>query len=112
MPTFAEQYCARHGCTPGEFSRRIFWQTLHRHAVPLAPLLGRRYFESDRNLLEACARATDLQQVRDEIHIHPVHAHHGPWLHRHARLRISRRRLLALAREYLAPSHRHAKPSP
>ncbi|SDS12751.1 hypothetical protein [Opitutus sp. GAS368] len=97
MPTFAERYCAQNLCGPSEFPRKIFWQVLHRHAVPLAPLLGRNYFESDRSLIQACACATSLQQIQVEIQIHPVHAHHGNWLHRHAKLRISTQRLRQLA---------------
>src|SRR5689334_16134084 len=67
MPTFAELYCRRHQCSPVEFGRRVFWRTLHRHAMPVAPLLllG-NYFESDRSLLEACGRATSLAQVQEE----------------------------------------------
>ena len=106
----AERYSARHRCAPGEVQREIFWQTLHRHALPLVPLLGARYFESDRSLIDACARATSLEQVRDEILIHPLHTHHGRWLHRHARLRISRQRLLELARNCLAEPAGQAQP--
>ncbi len=105
MPTLAEHYCAQHCCTPADFHRKFFWQTLHRHALPLAPLLGERYFESDRSLIAACARATSLEQVREEIQIHPVHTHHGAWLHRYAKLRISTRRLRQLAmRCFAGPS--------
>ena len=96
-PTLAERYSARHRCAPGEVEREIFWRTLHRHALPFAALLGRRYFESDRSLIQACARATSLEQVRDEIRIHPLHTHHGRWLHRHARIRVSTLRLRRLA---------------
>ena len=102
-PTLAERYRARHRCAPDEVQREIFWRTLHRHALPLAPLLGARYFESDRSLIDACARATSLEQVRDEIHIHPLHTHHGRWLHRHARIRISTLRLQRLASQCFAP---------
>jgi hypothetical protein len=101
-PTLAQRYCAQNRCPPGEFRQRIFRQTLHRHALPFAPLLARRFFESDRSLIDACARATSLQQVTDEIHSHPVHAHHGGWLHRHAKLRISTQRLHELAARYFS----------
>jgi hypothetical protein len=107
MATFAELYCAQHDCSPLEVERRIFWRTLHRHAVPVAPLLlWGSYFESDRSLLAACARATTLAQIHEEIQIHPVHAHHGRWLHRHARVRISARRLRRLAAHCFLPADR------
>lgn len=102
-PTLAERYSAHSRCAPGVVQREIFWRTLHRHALPLAPLLGARYFESDRRLIDACARATSLEQVRDEIHMHPIHAYYGRWLHRHARIRISTLRLRRLAAQCFSP---------
>jgi len=103
MATFAELYCAKTGCAPQEFRQRIFWRTLHRHAVLLAPLLlVSDYFDSDRSLIDACAGATRMRQINEEIRNHPVYPRHGQWLHRHANLRISTRRLHHLAAQYLA----------
>jgi hypothetical protein len=111
MSTFADRYCAQNNCPPRDFTRRVFWQTLHRHALPFAPLfMAGDYFESDRNLIEACSRATSMEQVRDEIHGHPLHAYHGPWLHRHAKLRVSTWRLRQLAALYLGKPRRAAGP--
>ena len=105
MLTFAELYCARNSCSPHEFQRRVFWRTLHWHAVLLAPLLMiSDYFESDQELIEACARATRMKQIHEEIRDKPVHLNRGHWLHRHANLRISTRRLRRLAARYLAKS--------
>lgn len=102
MSTFTELYCARNGCAPHEFRQRIFWRTLHWHAVPLAPLfLIGNYFKSDHRLIDACARATRLHQISEEIHDRPFHRQIGAWLHRHAKLRISTRRLRQLAECYL-----------
>ena len=103
MATFAQLYCAQTGCAPHKFRQRIFWRTLHWHAVPLAPLLLiSDYFESDRDLIDACSHATHMQQIHEEIRDHPVNPHHGRWLHRYARVRISTRRLRRLAARYLA----------
>jgi hypothetical protein len=98
MPTFAELYCTKTGCAPHEFSRRVFWRTLHRRAVPLAPLLLLSdYFESDRTLISACARATRMKQICEEIHDQSSDPHYRRWLRQRAKLRISTRRLRALA---------------
>jgi len=102
--TLAELYCARHHCPPAQFRRRIFWRTLHRHAVPFAPLLLLGdYFKSDRALIDACARTTGMRQVHEETRDQPVHPYHGLWLHRRAKLRISTQRLRRLAASCFAP---------
>lgn len=110
MPTFAEAYCTCTGCPPDKFSQRIFWRTLHWHALPLAPflLLG-DYFESDRGLIAACGRASRMHEVFDEVRDFPYHPQNSSWLHRHANLRVSTRRLRDLAAHYLAkPTMRQA----
>lgn len=103
MPTFAEAYCNRTGCPPDKCSRRIFWRTLHWHALPFAPLLLLGdYFESDYNLISACGRASRMQEIRDEARDFPYHPQNSSWLHRHANLRVLTRRLRDLADTYLA----------
>jgi len=62
MTTFAELYCAKNGCAPRQFRRRVFWRTLHWHAWPLAPLLllgG--YFTADDELISVCGEVTPQQ---------------------------------------------------
>lgn len=102
-PTFAEQYCAQHRCAPHTFPRRIFWHTLPWYAVPFAPLLLLSdHFEPDRQLIASCAVATGFKEVCAEIDEHGFHPQSGRWLRRRGKMRISRRRLLNLARTYLA----------
>ena len=113
MSTFTELYCARHGCAPHEFRQRIFWRTLPWQAVPFAPLLllG-NHFKSDHRLIDACGRATHLHQIQEEIHDRPFHRQVGRWLRRHAKLRISTRRLRKLAACYLPKRNSPPGPSP
>lgn len=102
MPTLLELYCARHGCTPRQGHRRIFWRTLHWHALPFVPLLLlSRHFESDRGLIEDCARAIRMRQIFDAINDHAFQAQNSGWLRQHANLRVSTRRLRKLAADYL-----------
>jgi len=111
MPTFAESYCARTGCPPEKFRRRILWRTLHWHALPFAPLLllgG--YFESDYSLISACGRASRMREIFDETRDFPYHPQNSSWLHRHANLRVSTRRLRQLAAPFLAETPRGAEP--
>lgn len=101
--TFAELYCAQTGCPPEKFSRRIFWRTLHWHAVPFAPLwwVG-RYFEADRNLIQACGQASRSKDIREEIREFSYHPQNRSWLHRRAKFRVSTQRLSRLANSFLA----------
>ncbi len=102
MPTFAELYCARTGCSPHQFQQRIFWRTLHWYALPLAPLiLISDYFASDYDLIDACSRATRMKEIYQELHERRTYPRHSNWLRRHTRLRISTRRLDRLAARYL-----------
>ncbi|MDI1251185.1 MAG: hypothetical protein PSV13_20145 [Lacunisphaera sp.] len=111
MPTFAEAYCNRTGCPPENFSRSVFWRTLHWHALPFAPflLLG-DYFESDRSLIAACGRASRMREVYDETRDFPYNPQNSSWLHRHANLRVSTQRLRDLAALYLATAPAAALP--
>jgi hypothetical protein len=111
MATFAEAYCTRTACPPDKFSQRIFWRTLHWHALPFAPflLLG-DYFESDRSLIAACGRASRMREVVDETWGFPYHPQNSSWLHRHANLRVSTRRLRDLAATYLTKAPLGAAP--
>lgn len=111
MQTFAELYCAARSCTPAEFRRRIFWQTLHPLAVPAAPLLLlTRYFDPDRELIEACARATRLDQIHEELREYHFHGQNHGWLRRRAKLRISTQRLQVLAQHFLGQATRRIGP--
>ena len=111
MSTFAEMYCARIGCAPREFNRKVFWRTLHWHAVPLAPLLLHGdHFASDHGLIDACGRATRMQQIYKEIDDHHYHPQNSGWLRRFAHIRVSTRRLRQLAERYLTNRKRPCEP--
>lgn len=102
--TLEEKFCAKHGCTPEQFSRRVFWLCLHRHALPLAPiilLVNRDYFESDRELIADIRRAVKMNQVWEGIREFFLSPRHQGWLHKRANVRVSAHRLINLAREFL-----------
>ena len=105
VKTLEEVYCAQHRCTPASFRRRVFWSTLHRHALPFAPLLllG-NHFTADHDLIAACGRAQSLRQIREELEDHRYHPQNTGWLRRRLALRISTHRLRRLARDYLPGS--------
>lgn len=100
--TLAEAFCARHGCTLAQFRARMFWRTLHWHAVPVAPFLRLgNFFAADEDLVAGCGRARSMHDLRDEIEEYRFHPLNHGWLRRRLGLRISTQRLRALARNYL-----------
>jgi len=102
MPTLAEIYCSQHGCAPGEFRRRVFWRTLHWQSLPFVPLLLLGdYFEPDRRLIDACARATRMRDVYEDIRDHSSTISNAGWFRRCLKVRLSTRRLRQLAARYL-----------
>jgi hypothetical protein len=104
MNTFEERYCEANKCSPEEFSRKIFWKCLHRHALPLAPIilvLNPRYFDADWELIREIRRAERMNQVWEEVREYFMNPKHVGWLRRKANIRLSARRVINLAREYL-----------
>ena len=102
--TLEEKFCAKHGCTPADFPRRVFWRCLHRHALPLAPfimLFNRHYFEPDRELISDIRRAIKMNQVWEEVREFFLSPRHQGWLRKRANVRVSAHRVINLAREFL-----------
>jgi hypothetical protein len=100
--TFEEVFVERHGCTLVQFRRRVFWRTLHWHALFLAPLfLLKRYSAADFDLIAACGRAQSMGSLREEIEAYRHDPRNEGWLRRRARIRLSGRRLLRMAYDYL-----------
>ncbi len=103
VKTFAEIYCERHRCNVQQFRRRVFWRTLHRHAVFVAPvlLLG-SHFVADEELIAACGMVRSMHAIREEIEDHRYHPLNRGWLRSMFAVRVSTHRLRRLAREYLS----------
>ncbi|HVU32960.1 MAG TPA: hypothetical protein VHE61_05975 [Opitutaceae bacterium] len=104
VATFQQSYCRHHRCNEADFSTRIFWRTLPPHAAVIAVFCGGfrgRIFSLDRDFLSSVARATTVDQVREEIRDYMLDSQNRRWLRRRLRVRISCRRLKSIAREYL-----------
>ncbi len=107
MKTFEEHYCEATGCSAEEFPRRIFWSCLHRHALPVAPvilLVNSEYFAADRELIAEVRKAQKMNQVWEEVRQYFVSPKHEGMLRRKANIRLSARRLINLARSHLPSS--------
>src|ERR1700722_3280641 len=104
MKTFEESYCEATGCAAEDFSRKIFWTCLHRHALPVAPvilLLNSEYFSLDRELIDEVRKAEKMNQVWEEVRQYFVSPKHEGMLRRKANIRLSARRPINLARGHL-----------
>jgi hypothetical protein len=101
--SFEALFCERHACDTAAFRRRVFWRSLHRRVLPLAPLLMLAgYFEQDRQFIAAAGRARSLSDLRDEIDAYHSHPDNRGFLRRFLRVRISTTRLRRLALGYFA----------
>ena len=103
--TIEELYCAAHNATRDQFRRRAFRRCLHRRATPLVHFLqafDRGYFAPDRELIASMAQAKTMAQVQEELHDYFLDAQNRRWLRRHAKVRVSSRRVLRFANECLS----------
>jgi hypothetical protein len=113
--TFAELYCRANRCLPEDFPTQLFWESLHRHALPFAPfilLFNSKYFDADRKLIDEVSRAEKLDVVWEAVRDFFVNPRHTGWLRRRANIRISGRRLTRIARLYLPISGTPPPPYP
>jgi hypothetical protein len=102
--TLETLFCRTHGCTQTEFERKIFWDCLHRHAVPVAPFIlavNRKFFLADRELIASAGAATSMSDVLRHAEEFLWHPNNKGWLRRQANIRVSGRRLIKLAMGYL-----------
>jgi len=115
MKTFEELFCEANKCTPAQFPRRLFWKCLHWHAVPFAPLIllfNPKYFEPDWQLISDVRRTEKMNQVWEEVRQYFVSSSHRAWMRRRGNFRLSARRLINLARDYLPASGAPPPPYP
>ena len=73
--------------------------------APLILALHPRYFTAERELIGQIRRAEKMTDVWEEIrHYSMIHRRYHLWLRSRANIRISARRLIELARDYLPSS--------
>ena len=82
----------------------MFWRSLHRQAVPVAPLLNllnRDYFAMDRKSIGLAGRAKTMRQLNEGIRDYLMDYRNQQGLRNNAGLRLSTSRLRKLAGPYL-----------
>jgi hypothetical protein len=104
--TLEELFCAAHGCAGEKFRSRVFWMCLHRHAVPVAPVvlaLNKDFFAPDRELISAVALATSMAEIGEDIREFFLDPRNRHWPRVRANIRISCLRVMRLSSRYLPP---------
>ena len=102
--SFAESVCEQFGLHPNQYENVVFRRCLYRKALVLRPLLqcyNRNFFAPDHDFIRRVGkirRREELLRELDEFYYHPKN---GGWLRRRFNLRISCRKLVALAREVM-----------
>jgi hypothetical protein len=97
--SFKERFCAASSCRADQFDHRLFWQCLHRRALPFAWLLKlvhRGFFSLDLALIQEAGNIDNLDDLRNLIGGYREDCVvRGNFIHEKLRMRVSGRRLLA-----------------
>lgn len=102
--SFSESVCEQLGLHPNQYENVVFQRCLYRKALILSPLLrcyNRNFFAPDHDFIRRVGqirRREELLRELDEFYYHPKN---GGWLRRRFNLRISCRKLVALARKVM-----------
>ena len=105
--TFEEAFCARYRCPAARFPDRAFRLCLYSHAVPLALVLRKlspSFFREDFQLIQQVGLDQDLEEVdaalSDFQYVNRARRH---WLRTGLKIRLSGRKVRALAGDLLGP---------
>ena len=104
--TFEYLYCRQSNCSPGQFERKILWKCLHHPlmtpAVRMIFQFRSHVFSLDTNLISLVSKTNNFNDFRNTVQafdgfdrLHPDNNFFRRTLH----LRISRRKLITLARQ-------------
>jgi hypothetical protein len=103
--TFFEAYRDKSKCRPEDFERFVFWQTLYRHAVPLAFVIHRfvpSFFKEDFGLIRELGPMQDAKLFLGELNrFHGRNLRDKNWIRRTFHIRVSARRLINLKNRLL-----------
>jgi hypothetical protein len=99
--TFQEAFCLEARCSPEEYESKVFWRCLHRRALPLSALLFRinpTLFDVDIRTIRQLGVARSFEEFCGEVDsFRSENRRHGGFLRRQLYVRVSGRRLMALA---------------
>lgn len=105
--TFEEAFVLTHHCDVRSFRRRVFWSCIPGPAVPAMAMLHfiyPGYCRADFNLITGVAEAQSVDEIRRELRYYFAEPANRRWSRRVAKVRLSARRMIRLARNYLPES--------
>ncbi len=112
VTTLRELYCLANDCAPTQFVGRVFWRTLYPQALLLAPvvtLFHRDYFQVDRELIVRIGGIRTWGELNEEIRDYVLDSRTQGWWRRRMHVRLSTRRLRALAQLHLPEISRRSR---
>jgi hypothetical protein len=97
--------CENLRCSVTQFERRLFWQCLYRHAVPLAFLIRwftPAFFRDDLLLIQWIATDVNLTEIDDDLdRFEYGNRTRKHWLRTGMKIRLSSARVTAFATRFL-----------
>jgi hypothetical protein len=101
---FAAKYCKKRGCKPEDFSKIVLFRCTYPLTTPLARLIwlvSRDFFREDLSLIEEIKDESSFARIRDIVSFHSIQPRKRNLLRKWFRVRLSKNRLLNLARHVL-----------
>jgi hypothetical protein len=102
--SFADCVCEQLGLHPNQYEEAVFQRCLYRKARVLRPLLqccNRNFFTPDRDFVRRIGKIRRREELTRELEDFFYHPRNGGWLRREFNLRVSCRKIVALAREVM-----------
>ena len=100
--SFADSVCEQLGLHPNQYEEAVFQRCLYRKARFLRPLLqrcNRNFFAPDRDFIRRIGKIRQREELTRELDDFFYHPKNAGWLRNGFRLRISCRKVVALARD-------------
>ena len=99
---FRELFCQKHGLSPDEFQRELFWRCLFRHSIPFVFLLvrwNRDIFREDFDLVRELGSTVSRGEVVTELNrFYGRNRRVGGFWRNVCRFRVSGKRVLNVYR--------------
>jgi hypothetical protein len=113
--SFRELYCEKRGCPPEQFEERVLLECFYQHGLPLARWLLEKhshFLDKDLELIKLLAPTCSLNEFNYELENYRFYQPPEGLLRGRLRLRVSGRRLLALAKELFANKNNSQQTAP
>jgi len=104
---FGGKFCKKHQCQPEDFEKKVLLRCLYVFASPAAWLIwpvSQNFFQEDLDLINELKDITSFGQVRDIVSFYSIQPRKKNLLRQWLNIRMSKAKLLKLARSILRES--------